>query len=355
MRRVAVAVAALVSALAVAPAAVAATCTSAIQDPAGVLAASSRLDGAVAALERLDIGVRVSVDHDAVVPPAQPGCPAPSAEHAGMVFVDLQGQPPEAHVGGEGSVSPALAQRAQRVMRSRLGIDAPDTASAVAQGLELVWQAQDRRESQPVEQYAEAAPRPVRSLPPAGLVHVLNRVFAGVVVVGGMAAGVVAAAVAGARVRARRRALSRLRYAALAVRRDLAERYVDLDTRVATIVTNIDHAAGSAKGMATTTALAEIAGRRKAAVEAAAVQAGAALLSTSRTLTRVSAAEAKEVAARCGAALDALEEAVALLSQSPAEAAARGLSSTERPLRPREASTPSPLGRSHGVRGDLAV
>lgn len=318
MKRVGVAAVALLTVLGWSSDAGAAGCASAIEDPAGVLAASSRLTGAVAALERLDVGVTIVVGVDAQHPGLAASCSGSAGTRAGTVMVDLHGQPLSASVRSGGSVSQQLAQRAQREMLTRLRATPADAPSAVAHGLELVWQEQDQRgdeASAPRDEVADLAPEAVRTLPSAATVRLVNQMM--LAVAAGVAAGT--ACLAGARLVARRRLLRSLRSRAQVCRSDLAERYVDLDTRVATIVTTIGHCTAHMDATEATRAL-QVAAERRAAVEAAALQAGAELLATPADLQQAPKAQAADVADRCAGALAQLEEAILLLSRSAVDA-----------------------------------
>lgn len=284
-----------------------------IVDPGNVLAASSRLDGAVAALERVGIAASVVV-HEGELPASSPQC-ADSTELAGSVVVQLTPDPWRVRGTAGGSLPQELGERARDAISGRLSISESDAASAVAHGLELVWQVQDGRDIRRLPELEEARvevqARQAVGVPGPWLSLVVSRILVVLMLVGGAVAAI-AIIVRGVR---RHQALQALRCAAQAARTDLAERYVDLDSLVATIVMEIEKGAVLLHDVAAAQ-VREVAAGHSAAVEAAGARAGAALLSTSEPLGHASRAECEEVVNRCGEALVGLEDAVRLLAQS---------------------------------------
>lgn len=285
----------------------------AVIDDGDALAASSRLDGAVAALARTGVAASVVVDKGEL-PASSPYCSG-STELAGSVVVELIPHPWDVRVVTDGSVTAELGQRAQEEINGRLSTADPDVASAVAHGLELVWQAHDRRHMPRLPAVEEAGlaveAREAVDVPGPWLSGVMSRILA----VLALAAGAIAAAGVFVRMVKGHQAVQALRRTAQTARTDLAERYVDLDNLVATIVTEIEQGAVLLHGNAVTQ-VREVTARREAAAQAAAALAGAALLSTCTPLDRATRAECEEVVDRCGDALAGLEDAVRLLGQS---------------------------------------
>jgi hypothetical protein len=222
-------------------AAAAGSCPSVV-DPGAVLDPSSRLDGAIAALGRLDVTVLVTAGEPGIrqaTPCANPGRPD--------LFVHYDPATEATSLSTELRLGPGLRHRVEDTMRR--GLRSTDPASAIAQGLELLWQSLERTSSpdgssRPGGGAVAAVPallaqdsRPATTLDPfSRLLGAARRLVAVIVAAGGTVTAFALAGVVARRRQARRAA----RQDARAARQLLAESYFDLDARMAEVAVVVD-------------------------------------------------------------------------------------------------------------------
>lgn len=316
MRRAVAAGAAVAAALMIAVPAMAQPSCAVVDAPAWVLA-SSRLNGAVAALQRHDVDVRI-VDERVTADTAAAPC-------TGSETLVSVGVSPDdtVTVKATGRVPRESVRRAERIMQARLASATPDVASGIAAGLEHIWQSQERRDQWDLPQAAEARPEEgngrdsVLHVPSEPLAEIVESALRRTII--GLAA---AATVVLTRLLYRRRQTVRADQARLReARASLAERYVDLDLTTVNLGLALDAVAARLGPPAAAHFRAD-AGDRLTRLQACQERAGKLLLSLAGLPSnQPRGGERARLAQACDDATDALEAALkdvrALLAEAP--------------------------------------
>jgi hypothetical protein len=274
------------------------TCQAEMIDDAALLTPSTRLDGALEALRRDGVVVLVrtvatgaSANERALDVAAR--CPDLGSPDGDAVIVVVGARNRDVDVLPIGTTRPQDAQVAHGMIAGRLDRGDTDVTSAVAQGLEALWQA-PAAPGRP----ADVDPRPTTGNHWARARS--RRIATAAIGTGTATAPAVLLLTEGRR---RRRRVADARAEAQRCRTALAERYVDFDAAVIRAAAADDASSPKLPRAAAT------------AVAAAGQRATQALLASAESPRR-HVAEAQSLAATCRAAEEALREAVAAIGET---------------------------------------